>query len=240
MTLRDTSKQTQWVYSFETADGDQRNLLGGKGSGLADMTAAGLPVPPGFIITTAACRSYYASDKTMPDEMWAQTLEAMQELEHTTGRFLGVPSNPLLVSVRSGAPVSMPGMMDTVLNLGLNQNVVNGIARRSGNPRFALDLYRRFIQMFGNVVLGIDAKLFDAVLQANQKKAGAKLASELNQDILQRVVKEYKEVVKQETGDEFPDTPKYQLEQAICAVFQSWDTRRAIDYRNFNKIPHDL
>ena len=240
MTLRDTSKPTQWVYSFQTADGDQRNLLGGKGAGLADMTAVGLPVPPGFIITTAACRSYYAADKKMPDEMWAQTLEAMQELEHTTGRFLGVPSNPLLVSVRSGSPVSMPGMMDTVLNLGLNQNVVDGIARRSGNPRFALDLYRRFIQMFGNVVLGVDAKLFDAVLQAHQEKMGVKLASELTQDTLQQVINEYKEVVKKETGDEFPDTPKYQLEQAICAVFQSWDTRRAIDYRNFNKIPHDL
>ncbi|SVC85661.1 uncharacterized protein METZ01_LOCUS338515, partial [marine metagenome] len=119
-------------------------------------------------------------------------------------------------------------------------NVVDGIARRSGNPRFARDLYRRFIQMFGNVVLGIDAKLFDMVLQAHQKKAGVKLASELNQDSLQRVINEYKDLVKQETGDEFPDTPKYQLEQAICAVFQSWDTRRAIDYRNFNKIPHDL
>ena len=240
MTLRDTSKPTQWVYSFQTADGDQRNLLGGKGAGLADMTAVGLPVPPGFIITTAACRSYYAADKKMPDEMWAQTLEAMQELEHATGRFLGVPSNPLLVSVRSGSPVSMPGMMDTVLNLGLNQNVVDGIARRSGNPRFALDLYRRFIQMFGNVVLGVDAKLFDAVLHAHQEEAGVKLASELTQDTLQRVINGYKEVVKKETGDEFPDTPKYQLEQAICAVFQSWDTRRAIDYRNFNKIPHDL
>jgi pyruvate,orthophosphate dikinase len=240
MTLRDTAKQTQWVYSFEAADGDQRNLLGGKGAGLADMTAAGLPVPPGFIITTEACRAYYHSGKSIPDEMWSQTLEAMQELEHTTGRFLGVPSNPLLVSVRSGSPVSMPGMMDTVLNLGLNQSVADGIARRTGNPRFALDLYRRFIQMFGNVVLGIDAKLFDAVLVANQEKAGVKLASKLSPEALQIVINEYKVVVKRETDEEFPNTPKYQLEQAIRAVFESWDTRRAMDYRNFNKIPHDL
>ncbi len=240
MTLRDTTKQTQWVYSFQDADGDQRNLLGGKGAGLADMTAVGLPVPPGFIITTEACRSYYESGKTMPDEMWAQTLEALQELEHTTGRFLGAPSDPLLVSVRSGSPVSMPGMMDTVLNLGLNQNVVDGIARRSGNPRFAFDLYRRFIQMFGNVVLGIGSKHFDTVLQANQEKAGVKLPSDLPPEALQLVINEFKEVVKRETGEDFPDTPKYQLEQAIRAVFESWDTRRATDYRNFNKIPHDL
>ena len=240
MTLRDIVKQTQWVYSFEQADGSRRELLGGKGAGLADMTAASLPVPPGFIITTEACRSYYNSGKVMPAEMWAQALESLVALERATGRYFGAPADPLLVSVRSGAPVSMPGMMDTVLNLGLNQAVANGIARRTGNRRFALDLYRRFIQMYGNVVLGIESKHFDAVLDVYQQQAGVKLASELTPDVLQQVINEFKEVVVRVTGEPFPDTPKYQLERAILAVFDSWETRRAIDYRNYNKIPHDL
>ena len=240
MTLRDIAKQTQWVYSFAEADGDRRDLLGGKGAGLADMTAVSLPVPPGFIITTEACRAYYESGKKMPAEMWAQALEALQALERTSGHYLGAPSDPLLVSVRSGAPVSMPGMMDTVLNLGLNQGVADGIARRTGNRRFALDLYRRFIQMYGNVVLGIEARHFESVLEERQGHAGVKLASELGPEALQQVIDAFKEVVIRETGEVFPDTPKYQLERAILAVFDSWETRRAIDYRNYNKIPHDL
>ena len=240
MTLREMVKQTQWVYSFEQADGSRRDLLGGKGAGLADMTAASLPVPPGFIITTEACRSYYDSAKTMPAEMWVQALDALVALERATGRYFGAPANPLLVSVRSGAPVSMPGMMDTVLNLGLNQAVVEGIARRSGNRRFALDLYRRFIQMYGNVVLGIEAAHFDAVLEWRQEQAAARMASEMGPDALQQVINDFKDVVLRVTGDPFPDTPKYQLERAILAVFDSWETRRAIDYRNYNKIPHDL
>ncbi|MCY4625917.1 MAG: pyruvate, phosphate dikinase [Chloroflexi bacterium] len=240
MTLRETVKQTQWVYAFEQADGSRRELLGGKGAGLADMTAASLPVPPGFIITTEACRSYYDSGKVMPAEMWAQALDALVALERSTGRYFGAPADPLLVSVRSGAPVSMPGMMDTVLNLGLNQAVADGIARRTGNRRFALDLYRRFIQMYGNVVLGIEATHFDAVLERLQQQAGVKLASDLDADALQQVIDEFKAVVLRATGEAFPDTPKYQLERAILAVFDSWETRRAIDYRNYNRIPHDL
>ena len=240
MTLRETVKQTQWVYAFEEAEGSRRDLLGGKGAGLADMTAASLPVPPGFIITTEACRSYYDSGRTMPAEMWAQALEALVALERSTGRFFGAPADPLLVSVRSGAPVSMPGMMDTVLNLGLNQAVADGIARRTGNRRFALDLYRRFIQMYGNVVLGIEAAHFDAVLDRLTRQAGVKLASDLDADALQGAIDEFKEVVLRLTGEAFPDTPKYQLERAILAVFDSWETRRAIDYRNYNRIPHDL
>ncbi len=240
MTLRETVKQTQWVYAFEQADGNRRDLLGGKGAGLADMTNASLPVPPGFIITTEACRSYYDSGRTMPPEMWAQALEALVALERSTGRFFGAPADPLLVSVRSGAPVSMPGMMDTVLNLGLNQAVADGIARRTGNRRFALDLYRRFIQMYGNVVLGIEATHFDAVLEWRTQQAGVKLASDLDASALQQVIDEFKAVVLRVTGEAFPDTPKYQLERAILAVFDSWETRRAIDYRNYNRIPHDL
>ena len=240
MTLRETVKQTQWVYDFEEADGSRRDLLGGKGAGLADMTTASLPVPPGFIITTEACRSYYDSGKVMPPEMWAQALEALVALERATGRYFGAPADPLLVSVRSGAPVSMPGMMDTVLNLGLNQAVADGIARRTGNRRFALDLYRRFIQMYGNVVLGIEGTHFDAVLEWHQHQDGVNLASELGADALQQVIDEFKSVVLRVTGEPFPDTPKYQLERAILAVFDSWETRRAIDYRNYNRIPHDL
>ena len=240
MTLRETLSQTQWVYSFSQADGSRRDLLGGKGAGLADMTAASLPVPPGFIITTEACRSYYDSGKAMPADMWAQALEALVALERATGRYFGAPADPLLVSVRSGAPVSMPGMMDTVLNLGLNQAVANGIARRTGNRRFALDLYRRFIQMYGNVVLGIDSTHFDAVLEWRQHQDGVKLPSELGADALQQVIDEFKSLVLRVTGEDFPDTPKYQLERAILAVFDSWETRRAIDYRNYNRIPHDL
>ena len=240
MTLRETLSQTQWVYSFSQADGSRRDLLGGKGAGLADMTAASLPVPPGFIITTEACRSYYDSGKVMPADMWAQALEALVALERATGRYFGAPADPLLVSVRSGAPVSMPGMMDTVLNLGLNQAVANGIARRTGNRRFALDLYRRFIQMYGNVVLGIDSTHFDAVLEWRQHQDGVKLASDLGADALQLVIDEFKALVLRVTGEDFPDTPKYQLERAILAVFDSWETRRAIDYRNYNRIPHDL
>ena len=240
MTLRETVKQIQWVYDFEEADGSRRDLLGGKGAGLADMTTASLPVPPGFIITTEACRSYYDSGKVMPPEMWAQALEALVALERATGRYFGAPADPLLVSVRSGAPVSMPGMMDTVLNLGLNQAVADGIARRTGNRRFALDLYRRFIQMYGNVVLGIEGTHFDAVLEWRQHQDGVNLASELGADALQQVIDEFKSVVLRVTGEPFPDTPKYQLERAILAVFDSWETRRAIDYRNYNRIPHDL
>ena len=240
MTLRETVKQTQWVYDFDEADGSRRDLLGGKGAGLADMTTASLPVPPGFIITTEACRSYYDSGKAMPPEMWGQALDALVDLERATGRYFGAPADPLLVSVRSGAPVSMPGMMDTVLNLGLNQAVADGIARRTGNRRFALDLYRRFIQMYGNVVLGIEGTHFDAVLEWRQHEDGVSLASELGADALQQVIDEFKSVVLRVTGEPFPDTPKYQLERAILAVFDSWETRRAIDYRNYNRIPHDL
>ncbi|HEY3138144.1 MAG TPA: pyruvate, phosphate dikinase [Blastocatellia bacterium] len=234
----------KYVYLFANGkadgSGDMKDLLGGKGAGLAEMTNAGLPVPPGFTITTEACNAYYAAGGKFPDRLWEQVREAMREIERATGKKFGDPTNPLLVSVRSGAKFSMPGMMDTVLNLGLNDETMQGLASLTSNERFAYDAYRRFIQMFGKIVLGIDGELFEEALEKAKKKARAKLDTDLEASDLKRVCKEFKKIVKQRTGKPFPTEPYQQLEEAIKAVFRSWNGDRAKAYRRREKIPDDL
>ncbi|MCL4465846.1 MAG: pyruvate, phosphate dikinase [Chloroflexi bacterium] len=230
----------KWVYLFAEGNGTMRDLLGGKGAGVAEMTNAGLPVPPGFTITTEACREYYANDKQFPAGMWEQSLEALKKVEQQTGKKFGDAKNPLLVSVRSGAKFSMPGMMDTVLNLGLTPDTLPGMIQLTNNPRFGYDAYRRFIQMFGKIVMGIDAEKFEHALQAKKEAKGVKLDTELTAGDLKEVGEEFKKIFKAETGREFPTDPYEQLRLAINAVFASWGGKRAVDYRNFSKIPHDL
>src|SRR6266566_5065344 len=230
----------KWVYLFEEGNKDMRDLLGGKGAGVAEMTRAGLPVPPGFTITTEACNAYYASGKKFPDGMWEQAIEALHHVEEKSGKKLGDPKNPLLVSVRSGAKFSMPGMMDTVLNLGLNPQTLEGLAKLTNDRRFALDAYRRFIQMFGKIVLGIEAEKFEKRLEAAKEKAKVKTDPELKPEQLEKLVREFKDIIQKESGKPFPDDPLEQMRAAIEAVFSSWNNKRATDYRNFNKIPHDL
>jgi pyruvate, orthophosphate dikinase len=230
----------QWVYRFEEGLADMRDLLGGKGAGCAQMTRAGLPVPPGFTITTEACNAYYDAGKQFPPGMWDQTLAALSDLERKTGKGFGDRNNPLLVSVRSGARISMPGMMDTVLNLGLNDDTVQGVIALTGNERFAYDAYRRFVQMYGRIVQNIPAERFDDVFDAAKARHGAKLDTDLDAAALREVVAAFKDVVQQETGQPFPTEPIEQLRLAIAAVFESWMGKRAVDYRNFYKIPHDL
>ncbi|MGC8889995.1 MAG: pyruvate, phosphate dikinase [bacterium] len=230
----------KWVYLFDEGDPNDRALLGGKGAGLAQMTQAGLPVPPGFTITTEACNAYYDNNKQFPEGMWEQVLEALKEVEKRTGKKFGDVNNPLLVSVRSGAKFSMPGMMDTVLNLGLNDESAQGLIKLTQNERFVYDAYRRFIQMFGKIVLGIPAELFDKAFDEYKEKVGAKLDTDLTAEHLKEIVSIFKEIVKKETGKDFPTEPLEQLRLAIGAVFSSWNNKRAIDYRNYNKIPHNL
>ena len=231
---------TKWVYLFSEGNAKMRDLLGGKGAGLAEMVNAGLPVPPGFTITTQACNAYYASGKQFPEGMWEQTLEALHTIEQQTGKKLGDPGNPLLVSVRSGARMSMPGMMDTVLNLGLNNSTVEGLAKLTGNERFAYDAYRRFISMFGRIVMGIDGAKFESILDSYKERTAGKQDTDLTADMLKQIVADYKALYQREIGSPFPEDPYEQLRLAIGAVFGSWMGKRAIDYRNFNKIPHDL
>ena len=231
---------TKWVYLFSEGSADMRDLLGGKGAGCAEMTRAGLPVPPGFTITTEACNAYYTSGEKFPDGLWEQAMEALKHVEGQTGKKLGDPANPLLVSVRSGAKFSMPGMMDTVLNLGLNAQTVEGLAKLTDNPRFAYDAYRRFIQMFGKIVLDINPDLFEHQLEAAKQRTGAATDADLSTETLQELVTTFKGIVKKETGQDFPDEPYKQLEQAIMAVFRSWNNSRAIAYRNNEGIPHNL
>ena len=234
----------KYVYIFANGkadgDGDMKDLLGGKGAGLAEMTNAGLPVPPGFTITTQACNAYYATGQQFPDGMWEQTLAAMREVERATGKKFGDPANPLLVSVRSGSKFSMPGMMDTVLNLGLNEETLKGLAALTSNERFAYDAYRRFIQMFGKIVLGIDGEVFDHAFDAAKRKARAELDTDLSAKDLKQICKEFKKIVRQQTGKNFPTDPYRQLEEAVRAVFRSWNGERARDYRQIEKIPDDL
>jgi pyruvate, orthophosphate dikinase len=237
-TARTTAKQ--WVYRFEEGGADMRALLGGKGAGCAQMTRAGLPVPPGFTITTEACIAYYAAGKQFPPGMWDQVLVALHDLEAKTGKRLGDPANPLLVSVRSGAAVSMPGMMDTVLNLGLNDDTVQGLVALTGNERFAYDAYRRFIQMFGRIVQSIHGDRFEHELEAAKRRAGAQQDTDLDAAALREVVAAFKEIVRRETGTPFATDPTEQLRQAIAAVFESWMGKRAVDYRNFYKLSHDM
>ena len=216
----------------------KKKLLGGKGAGLAEMTRIGLPVPPGFTITTETCGLYFENND-FPEGMWDQVLDAMHALEEKTGKKFGSNENPLLVSVRSGAPISMPGMMDTILNLGLTDESVEGLAKQTSNPRFAWDAYRRLIQMFGNVVLGIKHEEFEEKLDEIKAKYNARQDVELNVDALKEVVEEYKKVYRKH-GYEFPQDPWKQLEMAIRAVFESWNNERAIVYRKINKIPDDM
>ena len=239
----------KWVYLFREVDEAEkytgswdgvRGLLGGKGAGLADMTRAGLPVPPGFTITTEACNAFLAEGGKFPEGMWEQTLAALKEVEKQTGKKFGDPSNPLLVSVRSGAKISMPGMMDTVLNVGLNDETVKAMVKLTGNERFAWDAYRRLIQMFGSIVMGIPDEAFDEAMEELKKEKGAKLDTDLTADDLKELVDRFKEVYKKHTGSDFPQDPMEQLRLAIEAVFKSWNSDRAIAYRKAAGIPDDL
>src|SRR2546426_3535753 len=217
-----------------------RGLLGGKGAGVAEMTNAGLPVPPGFTITTEACNAYYDTDKHFPQGMWEQVTEALKIVEQQTGKGFGKQENPLLVSVRSGAKFSMPGMMDTVLNLGINDETVQGLVKLTGDERFAYDAYRRFIQMFSKIVLDTDPRDFEHVLDQYRERAGVKSDAEIPAAELKKMVADFKRIAERQSGEPFPTDVYQQLSKAIEAVFSSWNNKRAIDYRNFNKIPHDL
>ena len=241
-TLEDAVKKSprKWVYLFNEGNADMRTLLGGKGAGVAEMTNAGLPVPPGFTITTEACIAYYEAGKRFPQGMWEQVLAALKIIEQQTGKGFGDKDNPLLVSVRSGAKFSMPGMMDTVLNLGINDETVQGLVKLTGDERFAYDAYRRFIQMFSKIVLNTDPADFEKILDKYKERAGVKTDAEIPADQLKQLVTEFKQVAERQSGEPFPTDVYKQLEKAIEAVFSSWNNKRAIDYRNFNKIPHDL
>src|SRR5262250_2941582 len=234
---------TQWVYRFggSKAEGraDLRNLLGGKGAGLAEMSNLGLPVPPGFTITTEVCTHFYASGKSYPADLKTQVEQGLKHIESTVDARFGEATNPLLVSVRSGARVSMPGMMDTVLNLGLNDVTVEGLAKGASDARFAYDSYRRFIQMFGHVVLGVDHHHFEELLELHKEDRGLSLDTELTADDWKKLVQAYKAKVVEELGKPFPQDPLEQLWGAIAAVFGSWNTQRAATYRKLHKIPED-
>jgi pyruvate, orthophosphate dikinase len=230
-----------WGDGAAEGSGTMKDLLGGKGAGLAEMTRAGLPTPPGFTITTAACNDYFAAGEQLPEGLWDDVLVAMREVEQRTGKGFGDPANPLLVSVRSGAKFSMPGMMDTVLNLGLNEETLAGLIALTGNDRFGWDAYRRFIQMFGRIVMDVKAERFDDPLEARKHAHGKDARdTDLTVDDLKALVGEFKAVVKADTGRDFPTDPYEQLDLAIKAVFASWFGKRANDYRNSQKIAHDL
>src|SRR6201981_1787204 len=232
----------KWVYSFGngTAEGrvDMKNLLGGKGAGLAEMSSLGLPVPPGFTITTEVCTYYYSHGKSYPPELREKVADGLAALEKSLGARFGDANNPLLVSVRSGARVSMPGMMDTVLNLGLNDRAVEGLARKSGDERFAYDSYRRFIQMYGQVVLGIENH-FEELIENHKLDSGVSLDTELSADDWRTLVAGFKDLVTEELGRSFPEDPQEQLWGAIGAVFGSWMNPRAVTYRRLHDIPAD-
>src|SRR5665213_2318636 len=230
----------KWVYQFTEGSAKMRDLLGGKGAGAAEMTRAGMPVPPGFTITTEACREYYSRGRKLPDGLWEQVTKALVVLEKRAGKRFGDAQNPLLVSVRSGAKFSMPGMMDTVLNLGLNEDTVRGLAKLTKDERFALDAYRRFIQMFGKTVMGIDGDKFEHALTEAKKKAGVKTDPELKPQHLRPLVQRFLAIYKHATGHRFPEEPVTQLRAAIEAVFKSWNTERAKTYRRMERIPDDL
>ena len=229
----------KYVYDFSEGDKSMKDLLGGKGANLAEMTKLGLPVPPGFTITTEACRAYL-KESTVPESLATEVTRALRGVEDTMGRRLGDPSDPLLVSVRSGAKFSMPGMMETVLNIGLNDESVLGLAAVSGNERFAWDSYRRLIQMFGKTVLDIDGDLFSDALDELKAERGVKGDTELTAEDLKGLVDTFKGIVKEQTGNDFPQDPRTQMDMGIEAVFRSWNTERARIYRRRERIPHDL
>ena len=231
---------TKWVYMFKEGDATMRNLLGGKGANLAEMTNLGLPVPQGFTITTEACTQYYEDGRKINDEIMGQIMEAIDKMEGITGKKFGDKENPLLVSVRSGARASMPGMMDTILNLGLNDVAVEGFAKKTGNPRFAYDSYRRFIQMYSDVVMEVPKSYFEKIIDEMKEAKGVHYDTELDANDLKELAEKFKAVYKEAmNGEEFPQDPKEQLMGAVKAVFRSWDNPRAIVYRRMNDIPGD-
>ncbi|MBN1122574.1 MAG: pyruvate, phosphate dikinase [Anaerolineae bacterium] len=229
----------KWVYTFEEGQASMRNLLGGKGANLGEMTSIGLPVPPGFTVTTEACLAYLDFGETFAEGMWDQVVDGMKDLSKKMGREFGDNSDPLLVSVRSGARISMPGMMDTILNLGLNDESVESLAAKAGD-RFAWDSYRRLVQMFGKVVLNVEGLKFEHFIEQIREKEGVKSDPEVSAEGWKTVVQQFKDLIKKETGTEFPQDPWVQLEYAVAAVFKSWNGAPAINYRNATGIPHDL
>jgi len=242
--IKKSKFEKKYVYYFgdgkAEGTGQMKDLLGGKGAGLAEMTNLGIPVPSGFTITTEACREYFNLDKNFPEGMWDEVLTNLKKVEKSMGCKFGDPKNPLLVSVRSGAKFSMPGMMDTVLNLGLNDETLKGLINKTKNERFAYDTYRRFITMFGSIVTDIDRKKFEDLLDDIKEKKGVKLDTELEADDFKTLVKKYKQLYKKETGKDFPSDPYEQLKMAIKAVFDSWYGDRAVTYRRLHGIPDDL
>jgi pyruvate,orthophosphate dikinase len=235
-----TKEQThKWVYLFEEGSGDNKSLFGGKGAGLCEMTQAGLPVPPGLIVTTEACNAFYANEKQFPEGMWEQVVEALHQVEEKVGKKFGDANNPLLVSVRSGAAFSMPGMMDTVLNLGLNQETVQGLAEQTGDMRFALDAYRRFASLFGEIVVGVAHEKFERVMDRFKAQTKGGKDTDLKTKDLSGIIAAQKDIMRAE-HHAIPDDPYEQLRVTIAAVFNSWMGRRAIDYRRINRIPDDL
>ena len=229
----------KYVYLFSEGNRDMRELLGGKGANLAEMTRAGLPVPQGFTVSTEACTQYYNDGRQINDDIQAQIYEGLAKMEEICGKKFADPENPLLVSVRSGARASMPGMMDTILNLGLNDEVVEGLAKFTNNPRFAYDSYRRFIQMFSDVVMELSKKRFEEIIDQLKDEKGVKLDTELDTDDMKELVVRFKAFYKEEKGEDFPTDPKVQLMEAVKAVFRSWDNPRANVYRRMNEIPYD-
>ncbi|PHV71062.1 pyruvate, phosphate dikinase [Sporanaerobium hydrogeniformans] len=229
----------KWVYMFQEAEAGNKNLLGGKGANLAEMTQLGLPIPQGFTVTTEACTGYYENDKTLSEEMMNQIKECLGKLEELAGKKFGDTENPLLVSVRSGARVSMPGMMDTVLNLGLNDVAVEGLAKKTDNVRFAYDSYRRFIQMFSDVVMEIPKPRFEKIIDEMKKEKGVELDTDLTADDLKEMVVRFKALYKEEKGVDFPQEPEFQLMESIKAVFRSWMNPRAIIYRRMHDYPSE-
>ena len=229
-------KKKKYIYDFEEGDGKNKQLLGGKGANLAEMTQIGLPVPLGFTITIEACCQFYANGKKLPKNLMVEVAEHIKNLEFKTKKGFGREKNPLLVSVRSGAAMSMPGMMDTILNLGLNDLIVEELGKITNNRRFAYDSYRRFIQLFGKIALGVDEIHFDMILNKTKKRLGAKFDTDIDVEGLISLCEDFKKVVKNEFGNEFPQNPWKQLEMAIEAVFSSWMRKRAVDYRKEFKI----
>ncbi len=238
---KETAKQTanKWVYVFEEGDGQDKALLGGKGAGLCEMTRAGLPVPPGLIVTTEACNAFFENDKNFPEGMWEQVKEALNKVEEKVGKKFGDARNPLLVSVRSGAAFSMPGMMDTVLNLGLNEETVQGLAAQTGDLRFALDAYRRFASLFGEIVMGVAHEKFERVMDRFKAQTSGGRDTDLKATHLREIIAAEKQIIGAEQHP-IPEDPYEQLRVAIAAVFNSWMGRRAIDYRRVNRIPDSL
>ena len=228
----------KYVYLFTEGNGSMRELLGGKGANLAEMTNLGMPVPQGFTISTEACTQYYEDGEKISDEIQAQIMEYVAKMEEITGKKFGDHENPLLVSVRSGARASMPGMMDTILNLGLNEEVVEVMAKKSGNPRWAYDCYRRFIQMYSDVVMEVGKKYFEQLIDEMKEKKGVKMDTELTAEDLKTLAEQFKAEYKSKIGQDFPSDPKDQLMGAIKAVFRSWNNPRAIVYRRMNDIPY--